>query len=316
VLGRSFVFTVGGMTITVGEALVVKATSQFTVTYTDSGSGNPTFSTTAISATMTSPLFPGTGAAITGFALRQDGFDIASASVTIANARLGSILSADSVTLSVNNLSVNYGQTSSISDSPDGTSSANTHVDLSVTNLKLFPGGNYLSSNITATAAFDFGNFDGASPSGRLKISVTNLTLSLGEAVQIQAGTAANPIIITPDQSVIASIPSAMLTFPQFPNAGTVTLSNFQLSQTGFSLGSLTYKVPKPASGSDPFNNILSYDGRLEEGFSIDQDAARPDAGRRPIVHRGRAEYHHSYGSVQSLHRATSDRRHLACGVQ
>jgi hypothetical protein len=47
-------------------------------------------------------------------------------------------------------------------------------------------------------------------------------------------------VVITPDQTLMALIPSATVSFPMFSGLSSVSLTNFQLLTTGFTLGSLS----------------------------------------------------------------------------
>src|SRR6185437_11310179 len=104
--------------------------------------------------------------------------------------------------------------------------------------LQLFPNGGFITTSVgSITASYDFSNFDGTSPTGALKLNIQNFSITIGDSVQISVPT----ITITPGQSVIASLPTATLSLPMFSGLGTVALNNFQLLQTGFSIGSFNF---------------------------------------------------------------------------
>ena len=127
-------------------------------------------------------------------------------------------------------------------------------ISLTLTGLQLFPAGSFVSvSASSVTGSFSFANFDGTDPSGQFTLTISGFQLSIGQAFLL---TTNGNITITPDQSVIATIASATISSPDFSGLGQATVTNLQITQTGFSLGSLTL-----TSGPSPpaLSNFLSF---------------------------------------------------------
>ncbi len=124
---------------------------------------------------------------------------------------------------------------------PTGGGNSPPQLAVVITGLQLFPTGGFITTSVGAiNAYYDFSNFDGVDPTGQLRLVLTNLSLTLGDAVNISVPS----VTITPSQSIMAVIPAATVSFPLFGGMGTATISNFQLLQTGFTLGSLTLSTP------------------------------------------------------------------------
>ncbi len=227
--------------LTVGQALQLNATNghfQFASTTTGGlPSGEQTLMTVG-SVTASSPQFNVNGT-VTNLVVRNDGFSFDSVSLSATNVQLGNVLSADSVSLALTNgpFNVTYAA-SGPSDIGNGGSTTTPTLSLTVTNLRLFPVGGFITTSVgSLTAYYDFSGFDGLSPSGTLRLVIQNLSLTLGDSVQVNVPT----ITITPSASVLASVPSATVSFPLFNGLGALNLSNFQLLPTGFTIGSLSF---------------------------------------------------------------------------
>src|SRR5208337_1141214 len=95
---------------------------------------------------------------------------------------------------------------------------------------------------ISEESPYNFGNFDGTDPTGQLTVTVSGFQLTMGEALQLSAGS--TPVVLTPDQQVPATIPTVTLSSPLLTGLGTVTASNLTIQQDGFSLGSLNWTSP------------------------------------------------------------------------
>ncbi len=260
-----------GFKLTLGEALQVtagdptNATSPgVTLAYDSSQTGEQTlvdFGTTNLTAT--SPQF-GVSGTIAGLVIYNDGFKFTSVSLTATNVQLGSILSADSITLALNNgpFIVTYGSGNTPASIGNNLSTSTPTLSLSITNLKLFPVGGFITTKVGGiNAYYDFSGFDGSTPSGVLRLAITDLTITLGDSIRV----AVPSVTITPDQLTLASIPTATVDFPLFNGLGAVTLANFQLLQTGFNIGSLN--LSSPAGITVNLGGVLSF-GSLSASVS------------------------------------------------
>ncbi|MHB1421756.1 MAG: beta strand repeat-containing protein [Gemmataceae bacterium] len=247
------------LVLNVGEALTITA-SNVTLDYSSPGTDNQTLATIG-TATATSPQFSNMSpATLSNFALREDGFSFDSftlSSATGSNPSIGNFLTTTGVTLTA---------TGSTASSPFdvffGTSTENPTaavdgtIGITVTGLQLFPTGNYVQLSTTGvTASYNFANFDGTDPTGQLSITISGFELTIGQALQLSAvDSSGNPtsVTITPDQSVMATIASLTLSSPLLTGMGRTTVSNLQIDQDGFSLGSVQWTSPGAVTiGSD-----------------------------------------------------------------
>jgi hypothetical protein len=220
---------------------------------------------TIAEATMRSPQFPQLGTAtLENFELRQNGFSLGSAALTVANggeARIGSFLSFSNLVLSVVELDVTYGDTTSV----DG------RVSVTADSIRLFPDGGLITSNLqNFSASYDF------TSGGKLRITVGTFGLQIGQALNLGASN----VVITPGQQVIASLDSAFVTSPGLANLGTLTLSGLQVRQDGFQLASAQLRQPDGLTAS--FGSFLSLRGVVITltNFSFTYGAAAPVSGR------------------------------------
>ncbi len=235
----------------VGEALTITA-SNVNFTYDSTGTDTQTLATLQ-TATVTSTQFSGMpSATLSNFALRADGFSFDGFTLSSAQGAapsIGNFLSTTGVALDVSNFDVSFGTSENPTPSLSGT------VGITVSGLHLFSTGNYVQLETTGvTAAYNFGNFDGTDPTGQLTVTVSGFQLTMGEALQLSAGT--TPVVLTPDQPVLATIGTVTLSSPEFSGLGTITVSNVEIQQDGFSLGNLEWTSPGPVTiGGD----ILSF---------------------------------------------------------
>ncbi len=235
----------------VGEALTITA-SNVNFTYDSTGTDTQTLATLQ-TATVTSTQFSGMpSATLSNFALRADGFSFDGFTLSSAQGAapsIGNFLSTTGVALDVSNFDVSFGTSENPTPSLSGT------LGITVSGLHLFSTGNYVQLETTGvTAAYNFGNFDGTDPTGQLTVTVSGFQLTMGEALQLSAGT--TPVVLTPDQPVLATIGTVTLSSPEFSGLGTITVSNVEIQQDGFSLGNLEWTSPGPVTiGGD----ILSF---------------------------------------------------------
>ncbi len=275
-----------GFSLTLGEALVVTAGDPshpaapgITLSYDSKKTGEQVlvdFGTTSLTAS--SPQFSVTGL-VTGLVIYNDGFKFDSASATGTNVQLGGILSADSITLALSNgpFIVTYSNSATPSDIDNGSASSSPTLSLSVTNLRLFPDGSYITTTVGGVNAYyDFAGFDGSTASGRLRLVITNLGLTLGDSVRVSVPS----ITITPDQQTLASVPSATVTFPLFSGLGTATLANFQLLRTGFHRWQPESEQPGGRSGCAWWHSERGQSERQRERFRVQLRSCSRRRGR------------------------------------
>ncbi len=251
-----------GLKLSLGEALQITAGDPdhpdqpgVTISYDSSKTGEQAlvdFGTTSLTAS--SPQF-GVSGTILGLVIYNDGFKFTSVTLAADNVHLGGILAADHIALTLSNgpFIVTYSSGAMPSDISNGSSLTAPVLSLSITNLRLFPDGGFITTTVGSLNAFyDFTGFDGSSPSGVLRLAINNLTIRLGDSVQISVPT----LTITPDLPTLASIPTATVSFPLFNGLGLASLTNFQLLSTGFSVGSLN--LTSPAGVTINLGGVLS----------------------------------------------------------
>ena len=185
-------------------------------------------------------------ATLTNFILRSDGFSFGgfTLSPTAALSLGDDVVTATGATLAVTSFNVAFGNGSTAA----GVSGT---ITLTLNGVSLFPDSGLVTFSATSVgASYDFGSFDGTSPSGRLKLDIVGFTLSIGSALQLSAVTASNPtgeVIINPGATgnvPMASISSATLSSPVFSDLGTLTVNNLVIYQTGFTLANAVWASP------------------------------------------------------------------------
>ncbi len=246
-IGGGFNLTIpqtASMVLQLGEALTITA-SGVSLSYDPNGAATQTLATLQ-TATVTSSQFSGMpSATLSNFAIRGDGFSFGAftlASASGATPGIGNLITTTGVTLTVSDFNVSFGAGAS------GPSLSGT-IAATVSGLNLFPDGNLVQFQATnVSAAYSFAGFDGVSPTGQLQVTVTGLRLSMGEAFVL---TASGDVVLTPGQTVMATVASATLSSPQFTGLGTLQVSNLAISQSGLSLGSLTWSSGGPVSIPD-----------------------------------------------------------------
>ncbi|MGB0582254.1 MAG: LEPR-XLL domain-containing protein, partial [Limisphaerales bacterium] len=149
------ILTVGELVLTVGDAFRVRGTG---VTIEP---GNIGVIATISSADVSSPLFEGLSATVSGFELRRDGFSVDGVTMSSAAVHaLGDVMSVQGVTITVENLVLNQ---VAAGGAYSGSVTAN------VGGVTFFPNLSFLSSTVTGLAAvYDFGS--GAASLGRMKV--------------------------------------------------------------------------------------------------------------------------------------------------
>ncbi|MGN6641734.1 MAG: beta strand repeat-containing protein, partial [Verrucomicrobiota bacterium] len=207
-----------GFQLSMGEAFKIVATGTVTVT-----PGQTQIATIA-AATLSSPQFSQLGSvSLTNLVLSQTGFSLADVSMTTGGspAAMGDFLTFDSLSVSFKDFVFTYGSEVKV----DGT------VQVTPTNVILFPGISFLNLHLgDLTGTYNFGG------SALLSIGIPNLDIVIGQALTIHLG----HVTIQPSQSVMLHVTDATVTSNLFSGLETFKLGDFDLTQTGFTLGSFT----------------------------------------------------------------------------
>ncbi len=257
--------------LNIGEALII-AGSGFNFTYDPNGTQTQTLATVA-NATAAAPQLTGLpSATLTQFVLRADGFSFGNLtlsttnSISLALPGVGTILTATGgATLTASNFNVSFGTTAS----PTPTLGSSS-VTLSVYGLEIYPVGSFFTMQGTVVCNYDFSNFNGTGTTGQLTITISNFQLTMGEAFLLKSTA---DVVITPDQTTLATI-SGTISSPQFSNLGTASVNGLQLTQTGFSLGTLS--ITNSGTSLPGIGNFLSF-GTITvnfNNFALDYGAA------------------------------------------
>jgi len=237
--GADFSLTAANVVVNIGEALTVTA-SNVGLTYNSTGTDSQTLAT-ILSATVASPQFSSLSATLHNFAVRADGFSFDAFNMSSASGSspsIGDFLSTSGVTLTVSNFNVSFGTSAHPTPSLSGT------VGITVSDLQLFPAGGFVQLQTTGvTASYNFGNFDGIDPTGKLTVTVSGFDLKMGEALDLSAS---SNVVLTPDQQVLAAIGTVTLSSPKFSGLGTLQVHNLLIQQSGFSLGMPNGPVEAP----------------------------------------------------------------------
>ena len=271
-IGSGFVLnipTTATMVMQIGDAFKVTA-SGVTLAYDPNGADNQVLAQIQ-TAMATSALIQGLPtASLTNLQIRKDGFSFDAFTMTSAlgsSPGFGQFITTTGAQLKVSDFAVAFG-TGSTPLSLKGT------VSLSLTGVKLFPNGGFITSSLTsATASFDFSNFDGTSVTGQLSVRLSGLQLQIGDALLLTTG--GTDIVLTPGQQVLGTISFATLSSPKFSGLGTLTVQDLVLRQDGFTLGSLTWSS---AGAVDVLAGLLHFDSVTVSlsGFQYLNSATQP----------------------------------------
>lgn len=237
----------------VGDAVRLDATS---VTLTP---GAPSVLATITTATANSPRLAGLPAVdVTNLTVRRDGFSFTALTITqpagvVSN--FGTFLSFSGVVLTV--AGPQGGGDFDLTFGAGGTTTLAGSISLHVDSLTLFPDATFLTSSFTGVN----GSFDFAGGAGSMIIAIDSFTLAVGEAFKLSASgaDAQNPILIRPGQNILLSVPSATVTSNLVTGLGEISVANFQITRTGFSVGTLTLTQAEGVTAS--IGSVLSFSG-------------------------------------------------------
>jgi hypothetical protein len=258
--GGALTVTVANFDLVIGEALELTASG---VRITP---GAITIATIA-TATVKAPRLGSFGTAtVNGLVVTQDGFSLQTLTLGQAGgqtADFGTYLRVTAAQV----VATNFGY--SIANGFSGT------VKLTAGSVVLYPSLSFITSSLqNFSATYDF------SQGGQLAITVGTFNLQIGEALKLTA----SGIVITPSQTVIAAIDSALVQSPQLSGLGVAVLKNFQLTQTGFSFDSL--ELAQPAGQTVTIGNFVQLSGvNLQvTNFAVNTAAATPVSGSLTIT--------------------------------
>lgn len=257
--------TISNFQLTMGEAFLLTTTGNVVLT------PDQTTLATIASATISSPQFSGLGSAtVTGLQLTQTGFTLGNLSITNSGAALpgiGNFLSFGTITVNFNNFALNYGA-STVVNGNTGTQVSGT-IQVAATNVVLFPNVSFLDLKLgNLSGSYNFG------ASTFLTISIPNLNIAIGEALNINLGN----VTLTPGQSVMLQA-DATVTSNLFAGLKAFTLTGFQLKQTGFSLG--TFSLSLNTGSALTLGGFLSFDsGSIQvTNFKVDTSLTQKVSG-------------------------------------
>ena len=238
----TFSVAVTGFAMMLGESL--RLTAPGTVTF-QTGS---TVMVTIPSLMVSSPQFGGVTGTVTGLDVRRDGFSLANATfgpfaVGTLPSVLSDVLQIGTVKLTLTDFVLNNGRT--VMGNMEPVFGVTGVLGIELTSVVLFPGVSFLSTSLgTVGGLYQFNLTDPMNPSlplpnpGQLKLNIPSLNFTLGEALTVQLGA----FTLSPSQplSPLAILPSVTISSPTLAGLQNYQITNFELSRTGFTLGSFS----------------------------------------------------------------------------
>ncbi len=228
------------LTVDLGEAIRVQ-TGAFTI------APNSSSANTISSATVSSPLVTGfNNGTVSDVQLTDTGISIGS--VTLSPDEGEAVTIDDFISISGASLVVENLVIDTASDTPISGS-----ITLSSSSVSLYPQSSIVSGALSGvTAVFDL---SGSNPTGDLAISADALSLTIGDALEI----AATSVVLTPGETVILTIAEATASSPMFAELESVALQDLALTQTGFSISTLSLG---PEGGMTvSYDDVMTLDG-------------------------------------------------------
>ncbi|HZZ18395.1 MAG TPA: hypothetical protein VFE25_03450, partial [Opitutaceae bacterium] len=216
------------ISVTVGEAFTATK-SGVTFTY-DLSQNNEQVLGSASAALVTSPTIGLLNASTSDLTFKDSGMDFTNFTLSPTSGNIGTIGSFLSITAPALNVSA-FGFDTNSTNPFFGAAA------FSLGGIAIYPAAPVFTVTPTGLAA-GF-NFSGSNPNGAFTITMAHFTFKLGSALQVDA----DNVVITPDQQTIVSIPTATLSSSLLSNM-TGTLTNFVVTQTGFSIGSAVLATP------------------------------------------------------------------------
>jgi len=213
---------ISNLNIALGEAVTINLGS------VDLTPGQNTI-LSASDVSVTANLFSGLPAfTLPTFTLTRTGFSLGNFTIQAASGiDIGNFLALSNVSIGVNDFEVDTQANPEISGS----------ITATIGGMTLFPGNTAVTSSFTnIQASYDFGS---TTHPGQFSLMVDSLSLSLFGQISL----AASNITITPDQTTLATIGSATLTFAPLDNLG-MTVTDLAIQKTGFTIASASVNLP------------------------------------------------------------------------
>ena len=162
---------------------------------------------------------------LSNLVIRRDGFSLGNLTISQTagqTGHIGNYLDFSGVTLIVNNFNYTYGVIPTVT----GT------IGVTVTEAKLFPQGGKVTCSLgQISAGYNFQTVAGVIP-GTLSFTVGVFSLNVSDVLKIDASN----VTFDTGSTTIATIPTATVTSPKLSGVSG-SLSNFELRQTGFTIG-------------------------------------------------------------------------------
>lgn len=269
--------SVTGFALSLGESLTLTAPGTVTLqTGSDLMVQIPTL-------TVSSPQFGGITGAVSALDIRRDGFSLGALTIgPVAVGTLPSVLSdvleIGTVKLTLTDFVLNNGRM--VEGNTDPVFGVTGMFGVELTGVVLFPGVSFLNVSLgTVTGSYQFNLTDPLNPGqplpnpGQLKLNVPGLDFALGEALAVHLG----PFTLSPSLPSIplATISAATITSPTLGGLQNLQITGFELSRTGFSLGSFSLTNLDPTAKIS-LGDFLQFDSvtLLVAGLTVDRTAS------------------------------------------
>jgi len=226
-------------TVTIGQILDAQVTGTvqnpgLAIAYDPSSTDPVTVSAKTIS--LTSPDFSGLSATATDLVASNAGFTLGNATLSDSSSvKLGGLLEADGLTVSVNDLDYQ-------TNPPSGQPAFGGTIAVSATSVSLLGGSSAFTSTVTGFG----GSYD--LNSKNLSLSAATATLDVGSALDVTASKIAFSL------QPFEFSGSATVSLPQFGLSGTI--DDLTITSDGFSVGSVTLSE----TGTISFGSVFSID--------------------------------------------------------
>jgi len=250
--------TASGLTLTISGALQLTASS-FMFAYDPTAALNQQVASVTASVNTTTE-WTGFSTGSTTLNLRNDGFSFGNVTLSASLAAYaGNLMESAGATLSAQNFNVSFGATPGDLSPANATTlnpSFTGTITLDLPSLQFYPTGQFFQTLTSgdATGNYDFTGFvagGGTAAVGQLTVVVPNPQLVFGEALQLSV---TGNVTLTPESLDMGVIGTATASSPEFAGIGTATLSDIQLTQTGFTLGSF-----KLTGGASSIGSVITF---------------------------------------------------------
>ena len=190
-----------------------------------------------------------TTAQVNNLIIRQDGFSVENASVSVAAATWLN-------TLELSNFDLIF---TDVNFSTTGPALSGT-IDVSATTIKLFPSQDFFTTEITTfSGSYNLGT-------SALSLSATNLKIAFSDVLLLELGTASFSMDAGAG-TFSASVASGMLSSPRFTDLPSISVTNLVINQAGLSFDNVTLS---PTDINIASLLTVSQLGMQVDGFSYD----------------------------------------------